>query len=126
MVTCTTARSGWLTGRPARSCACRPILGGAVLAPGEQRDLHEVRLEAVDGRQRRPGASGPQEYGRRRWPGTGSPYQLGWCSWYHYFENVREIDIRKNLSAAADWPIEVFQVDDGFQSSVGDWLSHLG
>ena len=51
-----------------------------------------------------------------------APYQVGWCSWYHYFGQLSEADIAKNLSLASDWPFDVFQVDDGFQVSIGDWL----
>ena len=51
-----------------------------------------------------------------------APYQVGWCSWYHYFAQLTEADIGHNLSLASDWPFEVFQVDDGFQATVGDWL----
>lgn len=54
---------------------------------------------------------------------TSAPFQLGWCSWYQYFHGVTEADIRANLAGAADWPFEVFQIDDGFQSSIGDWMS---
>ena len=53
---------------------------------------------------------------------TGAPYQVGWCSWYQYFHAVTEADIRHNLARAADWPIDVFQVDDGYQAEIGDWL----
>lgn len=113
----------WLAhGRTGQELRIQAFLGGAVMAPGEHRDLHEVRLEAVADANEAL-ADWAAEYGRRQLARTGSPYQLGWCSWYHYFENVRETDVRENLSAAADWPIEVFQVDDGFQSAVGDWLS---
>jgi alpha-galactosidase len=52
-----------------------------------------------------------------------APFQVGWCSWYHYFDRVTEGDIRKNLALADDWPFDVFQIDDGFQSAIGDWLS---
>jgi alpha-galactosidase len=51
-----------------------------------------------------------------------APYQVGWCSWYHYFDRVTELDIRANLALAADWPFDVFQVDDGYQAAIGDWL----
>jgi alpha-galactosidase len=53
---------------------------------------------------------------------TGAPYQVGWCSWYHYFHDVTEADIRHNLALASDWPFSVFQVDDGYQLAIGDWL----
>lgn len=51
-----------------------------------------------------------------------APYQVGWCSWYHYFDRVTEADIRANLSLASDWPFDVFQIDDGYQAAIGDWL----
>ena len=51
-----------------------------------------------------------------------APYQVGWCSWYHYFHDVTEADLRANLARAQDWPFDVFQLDDGFQSAIGDWL----
>ena len=54
---------------------------------------------------------------------TTAPFQVGWCSWYHYFDKVTEADIRANLARAGDWPFEVFQIDDGFQSDIGDWLT---
>jgi alpha-galactosidase len=54
---------------------------------------------------------------------TSAPFQVGWCSWYQYFDRVTEADVRKNLALADAWPFDVFQIDDGFQSAVGDWLT---
>ena len=51
-----------------------------------------------------------------------APYQVGWCSWYHYFHDVTEDHIRSNLALAAEWPFDVFQIDDGYQAAIGDWL----
>lgn len=53
------------------------------------------------------------------------PSPTGWCSWYHYFTRVTEADVVENLTAivAADLPIEVVQLDDGWQAEVGDWLA---
>jgi alpha-galactosidase len=50
---------------------------------------------------------------------------VGWCSWYHYFGRLTWEDVRKNLDLARggpDWPFEVFQVDDGYERAIGDWL----
>ena len=48
---------------------------------------------------------------------------VGWCSWYHYFTNVTWADIVKNLDLARGrFPFEVFQVDDGYEQDIGDWL----
>ena len=52
-----------------------------------------------------------------------APFQVGWCSWYQYFDRVTEDDIRSNLALAGAWPFDVFQIDDGFQPAIGDWLS---
>jgi alpha-galactosidase len=52
------------------------------------------------------------------------PPPTAWCSWYHYFENVTQGDIEENLLAMGelDLPIDVVQIDDGYQAQLGDWL----
>jgi alpha-galactosidase len=51
---------------------------------------------------------------------------VGWCSWYHYYEHITESDLRKNLGRAKlikrKLPLELIQLDDGYQANVGDWL----
>ncbi len=51
----------------------------------------------------------------------------GWCSWYHYFGKLGWPDVRENLEVAAadrkSFPFDVFQVDDGYETEIGDWLS---
>ncbi|GAA3804346.1 hypothetical protein GCM10022226_25270 [Sphaerisporangium flaviroseum] len=51
-----------------------------------------------------------------------------WCSWYHYFESVTESDVLENLRAVGehDLPVDVIQVDDGWEEEVGDWLTPSG
>ncbi|HEY1666181.1 MAG TPA: glycoside hydrolase family 36 protein [Trebonia sp.] len=51
-----------------------------------------------------------------------------WCSWYHYFRDVTEDDIFENLSAMDDLglSVDVVQIDDGYQSEIGDWLTESG
>lgn len=48
-----------------------------------------------------------------------------WCSWYHYFTTVAESDVVENLDAMdrLDLPVDVVQLDDGYQSELGDWLT---
>jgi alpha-galactosidase len=50
---------------------------------------------------------------------------VGWCSWYHYFTKVTEADMLENLDAIGDLglPVEVVQLDDGYQAAIGDWLT---
>jgi len=48
----------------------------------------------------------------------------GWTSWYNYYQNINEEIIIKNLEALnkANKTIDIFQIDDGYQTFVGDWL----
>ena len=48
----------------------------------------------------------------------------GWCSWSYYFKHVTEDDVVENIEAARRLgiPIEIAQVDDGYETEVGDWL----
>ena len=45
---------------------------------------------------------------------------VGYSSWYNHFENINENIILQNLNAV-DNHFELFQIDDGYESSVGDW-----
>lgn len=53
-----------------------------------------------------------------------TPHMSGWTSWYNYYQNINEELITKNLDALseAQKPIDIFQIDDGYQTFVGDWL----
>lgn len=59
-------------------------------------------------------------------PGEGRSFS-GWCSWYHFYTRVTAADIERNLVAAAgireQIPLDLVQIDDGFESKVGDWYS---
>jgi alpha-galactosidase len=48
-----------------------------------------------------------------------------WCSWYHYYADVTEADVVENLERIAELelPVDVVQIDDGWQAEIGDWLS---
>jgi alpha-galactosidase len=97
------------------------FLGGAVIEPGESRSLHQIEVS------RGPSvaallsgwASGVGAAGGAR---VDAPYQLGWCSWYQYFHALDEKAVKRNLALSERWPFEVFQIDDGYQTAVGDWL----
>ncbi|MDP9336167.1 MAG: alpha-galactosidase, partial [Actinomycetota bacterium] len=95
--------------------------GGATLRSGEQRVLHPLVIEENDDPsvllERWADRTGRAERAR-----VGAPFLSGWCSWYHYFEHVTERDVLANLALADNWPFDVFQVDDGFQRAIGDWL----
>jgi len=65
---------------------------------------------------------------------------VGWCSWYHFFQDIDEAKIRANLDAAIElFPhsetsppspkigggghsLDLIQIDDGFEAQIGDWF----
>jgi len=53
-----------------------------------------------------------------------TPPLTGWTSWYNYYTGITQEIIRHNLDALGDHevPLDVFQIDDGWQHAVGDWL----
>lgn len=56
---------------------------------------------------------------------TATPPATGWTSWYNYYTKITQDIILENAAHLADnrIPIDTFQIDDGFQTAVGDWLS---
>ena len=48
----------------------------------------------------------------------------GWCSWYYYFNKITLAQFEDNLKRAKEFnpKIELFQLDDGYERAVGDWL----
>ncbi len=52
---------------------------------------------------------------------------VGWCSWYHFYTDLSEQDVRNNLQTILEQqeklPIQLVQIDDGFETQVGDWFS---
>jgi alpha-galactosidase len=97
----------------------------AVLVPGEERELESVRVALGPD----PNAlleSHAEAHGRLAGARVARPFVSGWCTWYHFFHRVTESDVLRNLEAlAADregLPVEVVQIDDGWQRAVGDWL----
>jgi hypothetical protein len=78
--------------------------------------LHQAWAEAVAG-QVPPRALGPA-------PPT------GWATWYQFYSEVTEAQVRENLEIASAInrdptlaPLEVFQLDDGWQEAWGIWTA---
>lgn len=48
----------------------------------------------------------------------------GYTSWYNYFQDISEEIILRDLNGLdrASDEVNIFQVDDGYQQAVGDWL----
>jgi alpha-galactosidase len=111
--------------------------------PGRVRAL--VARTATDGESLAPGAA---LAGERLWLGIATPVEdaLGqwaeragremaapvpaqspsaWCSWYRFGTGVTAEDVRRNLRALRKLgaKLDVVQIDDGFQSALGDWLA---
>lgn len=59
---------------------------------------------------------------RAGWP---RPVPAVWCSWYQYYERVTALDVARNLAllTSLDLPADVVQIDDGYATCPGDWLS---
>ena len=51
----------------------------------------------------------------------------GWCSWYHFYQDISEKKILNNLENIIKFqkrmPLDLVQIDDGFEKEVGDWLA---
>lgn len=53
-----------------------------------------------------------------------SPPLTGWTSWYNHYSGIDEKTLRENLHSFTSLrlPVDVFQIDDGWERAVGDWL----
>lgn len=49
----------------------------------------------------------------------------GYCSWYYYYTKVSQKDMLENLEVATEHKVDwnIFVLDDGYQTALGDWLS---
>lgn len=52
------------------------------------------------------------------------PKLVGYTSWYRHYQNISQEVIEKDLHDAVEkkLPFKLFQIDDGYQESIGDWL----
>lgn len=54
---------------------------------------------------------------------------MGWTSWYDFYQKINENCLLENVKGVASCsvnktnPFKVFQIDDGYEPFVGDWLS---
>ncbi len=51
---------------------------------------------------------------------------VGWCSWYHFYQDISEKKILNNLETIISYqdqlPLKLIQIDDGFEREIGDWF----
>ena len=105
---------------------------GLPLSPGETWELEELMVRSGPDRGRlldelgdallrhHPRLIAPRAArGRYRLPPT------GWCSWYCFGPRVTAQQVLDNLDAIArSYPtLRYVQIDDGYQSAMGDWLA---
>jgi alpha-galactosidase len=103
----------------------RAILDNVTLAPGGHRELDPLFIATADESAARLAARWADAAGRWMNARVNAPFQRGWCSWYHYFHAITEDALRDNLKSLeamrSEFPIDLIQLDDGFQSALGDW-----
>lgn len=51
--------------------------------------------------------------------------RIGYTSWYNCYQNISEEQILRDLEGLKTLPVkpQIFQIDDGFEPFVGDWLT---
>lgn len=54
-------------------------------------------------------------------PRKNTPKIFGYTSWYNYYQNVNERILLHDLEALDD-RFDLFQIDDGYETKVGDWI----
>ncbi len=73
-----------------------------------------------------------REHGLEDLPPARYPSPTGWCSWYQfsseqYTGTVTASALESNLetlrSLRSNLPLQIFQIDDGYQAQIGDWFS---
>jgi alpha-galactosidase len=99
------------------------LLDGVPLGPGEERELEPLWLGPGDPGRRYSDFA--DAWGQSQGARSTTRAPLGWCSWYQYFGKVTPADIRANIGPAQALGIEVFQIDDGYQAAIGDWLDPM-
>ena len=57
-------------------------------------------------------------------PGGLRPAPTMWCSWYGYWQAISDRVILDNVAEIErlGLPVDVVQIDDGYQAEIGDWL----
>ncbi len=95
------------------------------LAPGESVDLEELSVyegpyheDLLDLLAQRLCVNHPPIFSDAARP-------TGWCSWYCFGPNITAAQIADNLAAIGEkeLPLDFLQIDDGYQSAMGDWLT---
>ncbi|MEX2246032.1 MAG: glycoside hydrolase family 36 protein [Dehalococcoidia bacterium] len=115
-----------LVDAPRRTLDVCCLADGLALAPGEEVWSERVLVDLVGTPQEqleRYGDALAREMGAR----VPSRQPSGWSSWYYFFTEVTEADVLRNLrfleAHRRELPVDVVQIDDGYQTDIGDWLT---
>jgi len=88
-------------------------VNGAKIAAGEEFTVCDyLYADSVEEGKRAFGAA---------YSGRKAEKLLGYTSWYNYYQNVNEEILLRDL-ASLDDRFDLFQIDDGYETFVGDWL----
>jgi alpha-galactosidase len=113
-------------GEPARAWfAPQPAREVPTLRLQEKRDRWELSADgAVEEVQGETLLGALEAVGDRLRIGAVRSVPPGWSTWSYYFKDVTEQDVLENVEAARrlELPIEIVQLDDGYESEIGDWL----
>ena len=116
-----------ITVRTPNMVMARVLLDEVELPTGEERETEPLAFWRSEDSAAQMASRFASMLGDKMHARISAPYQRGWCSWYHYFHAVTEEAIRANLRALQDlrseYPIEIVQLDDGYQAALGDWDS---
>jgi alpha-galactosidase len=113
-------------GEPARAWfAPEPAREVPTLRLVQSRDRWELSADGAVDEIQGPNLLGALEaVGERLRSGPVRAVPPGWSTWSYYFKHVTEEDVLENVKAARrlELPIEIVQLDDGYETEIGDWL----
>ncbi len=115
----------WLD-RQGRTLTAASYADRVELKPGRRMSSERLAIEPASeprAAMLRYGDALARQMGATPWPRA----VTGWCSWYYYYQGLREEHIVSNLEYIAaqrrELPVEYLQIDDGYQAGIGDWLT---
>lgn len=88
-------------------------LNNVALNQNEEVTLFDYNYESFD-------ALDNIEYFKQFTPRTNKKL-MGYSSWYNLFDKINESALLNNLKLINNKQFELFQIDDGYESKVGDW-----
>ena len=95
------------------------------IAPGKQVSTDPLWVSFIDLSRPDPLGSYLEAVAREHEILSSPPVPVGWCSWYHFYQNINSKNINANLNSVIslqpDLPLPLFQIDDGFETYPGDW-----